>query len=1773
MKFNKPAVWIPFCFLLLNGLGLWKGLAMWEKHLRAEGGLPGLVQSPADREMLSERETIDWVWDQAVVGADQLGDWSGEAPVQFDPSVAGKFSWVSDRQLRFMPLQDWPVAQVIRMDLSVQSAPRAGRTFLLEDQVTLLGPPQAVLSMEPYVTLEPREIQMRLRLKAPVSRLDLQKHVALLDDQDKALEIAIQETPQPDEFLISTAWWSASSELRLWVKSGLPSLSGSAGAMLADRVFKVKAPQSFSLMGLEVEQPSFGSAEVELSFSEVPALQSVMDGLRIEPEVKFSVGSGRWWRSQSCRVTGDFVPGQKYRLILSEGIRSEQGNVLTEALTRELIIPHREPGLRFAHDGWILNAGGANRVQLETENEGAVHVQLHQIHINNLVEFAVRASGRDTWYYNQNPEQHLGREIWSETLTDLPDGAYELALGEPLAVAGQGVYRLAVEGRNSRKSIDRLIVLSDLGLMARQHGDRFVVWALRLDSAEPVADLEVTLWSDTRQPLARGTTNADGLTELIWEADAAQGNPLVLIAKGENAVGMLTLDKAQPFPGKNGERPYLQSGNEAFVYTSRGMYRPSETINARAIVRGKDFALPGEFPVEWRLQNQAGMTVWKQTVTLSSVGTAEAEIALAPEWPNGRYRLLLSLPGDDAPLWGEAAFYLESFVPPQVVVKADSPDGEEAVGPSFAVTVDAQMLYGAPAAAHLAKAVLTVQSEIFRSSEYPDYSFSDDRKDAFGTWTRPVGEGKTDENGQFQFQVQVPEHLQGPSALRAVVGISVKEFSGREAVTVVSRRVDRVPYYVGVNTTPLGGGELRLDVVGVNPAGDLIQENQALELSWYRLNWQQGYRRDAQGRFTYFSDEIAVKEGGGEIGLDAGRAQRILSLTPDAVYRVVVRDPQSGFSASRNIYLGNAVAAPERADQVVLNLDKESYVAGEEAVLTIYAPFPGQVLVSVESEKLLDTERLLLTDNRGTTRFRVPVSAAPNLWVRATVFRPQPGNGAAPVVRSDGAIPLRMRSEALPQPLTLVVNGQLMPSQEAVIRLTGTPGAEVVVAGVDEGILLLSQFETPDPLGWFLALRRVISQTWDSFDDLMPELGPARFAGEVKMGGGMGAALRKRLNPVDAKRFQPLSWWSGVHTFPESGEVVLKMPMPEFSGTVRWMAVQVSSTGMGAAEAFSKVGRDLIVQQSLPLFLAPGDESFWTFRLHNRSESARTVTLFPSVKGPVELAEGGQVLSLAAGEVRQVSIKIKGRAAAGKALCTLGVKAGEDFWQEQLELAVRPLAAYEERMRSWVLLPGQSLKIEAGDGMFPGTSERWLTGSGLPVMQLAASRAFLLRYPYGCVEQTVSAASVGLYMPDWADGSGAGARAQVEAGIMALWKKQRQDGGFGYWHHRDQVSVPGTFAAMAFLLEAKAQGYEVNARALDTGLNWTRNWLLSEKWRSNGGWENLYMIQACRVLALAGQLDAGWLQRIRERREDLNGYSRVLAAECMVLGGQRPLAMEMLAGLSRVDEGYGWHSGTSGNAELLRVLLRIDPQDGRIPPLVERVLAARNAAGRWANTYENAAVIRAFTAYAKMFPQTEGEIKLGWASADKQAVFLSEIKVALTENQSGTLTNQGEVPMFVALQSGGIPREPVAVENRFRLDRSLIRLNGKVLRNGEAVRSGEMFLLRFRISGVPRRSDYLVLDQGLPAGLEALPASQQDKAWQRLQVANPEKGIEPRHLEVRDDRLYIFPHRVDQELRIFDVLVRAVSSGSYIFPAVVAQDMYDEAMIFRGDESRLEVRP
>ncbi|MCC5847707.1 MAG: hypothetical protein JJU29_06385 [Verrucomicrobia bacterium] len=1763
---RKDWIFLAVAFLLLNGTGLWRGLWLYEQSLSRELADPKLVEMPLEDAVLSGREALKWRWDQPVISDSEVGTAPPLAPVTFSPEVGGDFVWINDRTLQFTPNAPWSPGQAFHTDLETTVTNLQGRVSLTRHHARLQGPPLQFLGGRLMHVEGNQTMEISLRFNQEVHPDDLRKHLRVTDRHGESVSVRLRETPVFGEVFVS-ADLGGGAPLRLSLASGLTSIHGPRGPLQHEQTFSMDLPTRFHLLDMQPEMPTFEPGSIRLRFHTAPDLASLREHLRIEPEVRFSIGNARWFRRDEVVITGDFQPDQRYTVRLGQGVRGQNHRSLDREIESAVIFPKKSPGLKFSHGGEILNAAGSQQVQVEVENEGQLTLSLRRVQDHNLVELLMRKSGQDHYFAQQSPERSLSVPVWREEMELTESGAVTLDLTEALAEAGQGVYRLSVRGRNSKHSINRLVVNGELGLLTRRHQNELLVWVVGLGDGQPVADAEVQVWSSTRELLAEGRSDDEGTLRLPIPKRTGM-EAMALVARNGDRLGVLSMEQAVEFPAENPGRAYLREGHEAFLYTDRGMYRPGETVHFRAIVRGNDFRLPGEFPVQVTLRGPDQLVRHREILPLNDLGTLTQEVTLEADWPNGTYTFALSLPGEKAPEMGRTQVNLESFVPPQIVVDATTPENDEHLPPNFLLKTHSRMLYGGPAADHAVEVSLSVSPETFRSSEHPRHTFSDARKESFSRFTRTIARARTAENGGADFRVEIPDHLQGPSALRAMVGISVREFSGRPAATYISRRIDRHPHYLGLHARAGDGREAELDVVMVTPDGRAVSESHEVTLITSRVNWTSGYRQDANDRWTWFSERVSLEEERETVRLENGRGVFKVRPPADGQWEFAVQHPESQ-STSVELSLGSGFGAPPRANRVAMSFERADYRPGEMAKLSVNAPFAGTALLTVETDRIWSQQLVSVPEGDHELLVEVPDPGAANVWVRLSLVRPLPGRGESPVMLAEGAVPLHLQLGDRDLPLRVEAPARLRPGETVAITLRGEPGAEVVLAGVDEGILLLNDFQTPNPFAFFASLRRYAGRQWDLFALLMPELGDQFQYGDPEMGGGADM-LRNRINPVDAKRFKPLAWWSGTQRFPASGELQVDMPMPEFTGQIRWMAVQAGRNGVGSAEARSQVARPVVTQQSLPLFLAPGDETDWLVRLHNRSDRDAEIEVRLEAEGPVrEISGATESVKLVAGEATILRRRVVAGDEAGVARFRVRFAQGEEAWTDEIELAVRPVHPYRVHERFAVLNPGESLEMKPEDSVHAFHATRALRASAFPALELSGAAGYLLRYPYGCLEQTVSAGMPALFVPDLVgDHVQGGADEIVRATVQRLWTMQVNQGGFAYWPGQSNANFSGTLHALDFLLEAKVRGHEVEAERLQRALDWMRSELNRANWSAENPFANARIAGAARALALGGELDRGWVQRLRERREDFDARGRLLAAEAMIAVGERPLATEMLLGMRAIPgKGQAWYSEISLNAELLRVLLRLNPADERIPRLAEQILEARRN-GRWGHTFENATSLRAMSAYHAAFGRERAPLELRWADGSALA---EDTQLDLGLDFVGILRNHGTEAVYLRELLGGVPREAPEIENAFTIRQRILDTTGQPLEG--PLPSGQNVLLHVKLSGLKTSVEYLAVDLRLPAGLEPLSLNLHRRMHEVVAFQAVRNQFDGANLELRDDRILLFPPVLRGQEAEWYFLLRTVTPGTFTLPAAFAQAMYDPDFEARSEEGRLVVLP
>ena len=729
---------------------------------------------------------------------------------------------------------------------------------------------------------------------------------------------------------------------------------------------------------------------------------------------------------------------------------------------------------------------------------------------------------------------------------------------------------------------------------------------------------------------------------------------------------------------------------------------------------------------------------------------------------------------------------------------------------------------------------------------------------------------------------------------------------------------------------------------------------------------------------------------------------------------------------------------------------------------------------------------------------------------------------------------------------------------------------------------MLTQFITPDPLRFFEARRRLGVGLFDLYGALMPEIDAAVLANQSTPGGGSLAGfagqLRHRLNPVNARRFKPVALWSGPVKTDTDGKADISLTIPEFSGKLRLMAVAVSKKALGTAEANVTVKRPVVVKHSLPRFLAPDDTCRMPITAFNESGTNQEVHISVVTDGALTASFAVIDIMLESGMQFATNIPVSARSLPGVGTVTLSVSSEDTTYSDRTELPVRPPAGRDTLADFGSLAGGSSVVINLPAEWMEETVTNSLWCSGLPSIKLSGSLDYLLRYPYGCLEQTTSASFPLLYLADLTAITKPGSMGTsepagyVQAGIFRLLSMQQYDGSFSYWPRSTQRYDWGSVYAIHFLLEASKAGYSVPPPPLNASLIWLERKLNeSVKDRnsvSESTW-NRYMCNrsyACYVLSRAGRIPHSWLTRLREQVVILDIPTKLNLAGALAAAGMRREAGALLdsvglenAGATKRQTSGNLNSSSRSIAMLLSVWLDIDPHAEIVPILVKHLENTRRN-GCWNTTQENAMALMALGKYARVLLNTQQPF-----SADvtvngcfKGTAVHSQTWYFAEEGISGSqciISNAGPGTLYYFWSSRGIPLNGTVKEEDLQLKvrRSWLDLDGKEINPG-TIRQGDLVIVKICLDTSGVRRENLVIEDLLPAGLEV--ENPNLRTAQTFSWIPKKQNYSLQNLDIRDDRVLIFIQSVSGKM-IYHYAARAVTAGKYVYPPVSAECMYD----------------
>ncbi len=1531
-----------------------------------------------------------------------------------------------------------------------------------------------------------------------------------------------------------------------------------------------------------------------------PRRTAFADYLRVEPDEPVEVVA-----SEMSLCVDGVRHGQSYELSALAGLPARSGEQLPATVAYALTVGDRSPQVGFRGNTYVLPRLGEGLAPLTTVNVGEVDLTLLRINDRNLINEVVAARLGSAL---SAPQTHAvaatsGETVWQGSMAIDGEANKTVVTGIPFAdmeaAPEPGLYLLraanADAGDVARRTTPgtQWIVVSDVGLTSFLGRNGLTVAARSLESGQPMRRVELALLSRNNAVLGEASTDRAGLAEFAPGLVRGTGGnaPAAILAYGDDGDFNL-LDLTRPAfdlsdRGVSG-RP-APGPLDAYLYTERGVYRPGETVHLTALLRDDSADAVADLPLTFIVRRPDGVVSRSAVVADQGTGGYGLAIDLAPGARTGEWTVAAHIDPEAQPV-GRVAFQVEDFVP--VRIRAGVTPQGDALTTDTVVPFDVQAdyLYGAPAADLPASAELIVRPARNPFADWGDYHFGLAQEE-FTPQRRALDIRSTDSTGHSAVDVALANLPDTSHPLEGQLRVSLFDIGGRPVNASATLPVRHGDLWIGLRS--LTGERVRyrdtarFEVITLDHQGRRVAAHGLhYELVYERYDYQ--WYRGAGGRWDYRYVVRDEPRGGDLFDVRGDQASEIAAPVEWGRYRLDVFDPASGAATSLRFTAGwwSAPAAGDSPDRMQVVLDQEGYRPGDTAQIRLTAPFAGEVLLTVANDRVLDSEALSIPADGATLSLDVEEEWGPGVYVMATAYRPLAQSSGDPgPVRAVGVAWLGIDMSDRTLDVALDVPTTITPRQTLSVPITVTgigrrEQAHVTLAAVDEGILLLTDFASPDPADHFYGRRALGLDMRDLYGRLI--LGEAA-RGTVRSGGDGDSS--DNIAGLSVRSTRTVALFSGIVTLDDSGQATIPLDIPDYNGELRLMAVAWSPGAVGHASQPLTVRDPIVSQLSLPRFLAPGDEAQLTLSLHNAGGPAGGYRTALTVSGPVRIE--GPTLSqpdLAADQRITMPLTLVADTV-GVADINLDVEGpGGTAISRSWQIEVRPAQPFTTERLVGELAPDRTLVLDEGLAAqyLPGTVELTASFSNHPNFDMPGLFRDLNRYPYGCLEQTTSSTLPLLYLADVAAAydpafQDTDLRQRAQYGIDRVLGMQRSDGAFGWWSSYDQGDAWLTAYAMDMLTRARELDYRMPAVAYQQGLDFLKNYVSTSQSRNRCDAGTAYALY---VLARAGAADIADLRYYADNC--LRMFPTAMAkgqigAALAAYGDDRRSNEAFATAVSQTRpasfSGMVWDYGSSlrDRAALIALMAEAGKPSGDLLRQAQAV-ADMMANDRWLSTQEQLWMLLAADALA----ENAGPISLSVdgqpADPDRQPFAVQADPETLSAGLR--VTNEGAGTLLRVISVRGVPVDPQpAGGNGFRLRRAFFDLDGNRLDPTQPFVQNDLIVVT--IAGEANTNldhDALVVDL-LPAGFEIENASigggrGMEDVVRRI---NPTPTV---HTEIRDDR-YVAAVDLSPYSQAFRLayLVRAVTPGEYVLPPSFVEDMYLPNYNARTAVERITVVP
>ncbi|MGZ8537480.1 MAG: alpha-2-macroglobulin family protein, partial [Flavisolibacter sp.] len=1077
-----------------------------------------ILESTTARGEVPQLANLTFRFNKSLYSDSLLNNWDSTDYISFEPSIPGRFRWNGPDELVFSPSQpllpatdykasmnkellryskfnDIKNADKIRFHTAPLQLNDAQVTWVLLDETTRKAIPQINLQFNYPVKAEDIKDKLNIEVEGTKTEFAIQG-----SGFSKMVIIRLNSFKSEDQ----------SYETEIIIAKGLKPQKGEFSTSDPIKTtLSIPSPYVLNINNVESEHDGTqGLIHISTSQQLIPG--QVTSFIKFEPALNYAVD----YEDYGITIRSEkFDPEVSYSFTINSGLRGRIGGLLKEDFNGSAAFGQIEPDVKFTNNKAVyLSKKGAGNIEVRITNTQKVKLIISKIYENNLLMAdrhgydPVEESRSDAEYasyeegeYRNYSDATSGDVLYSKEIDtrSLPKSGAGRILNisqfEDRLPDLKGIYHVMIRSADDYWVRDsRFISFSDIGLIAKQGQDKLYVFANSIKTASALEGVTVNIYGSNNQLLGTGATNADGAAEVALSVKNFAGfKPAMVIAKTANDFTYLPFSNSRVNTSRFdvGGKRNNKTGLDAFVYAERDIYRPGEKVNFSVIIRNRNWKNPGEIPVKMKFLLPNGKEFKSFRKSLNEQGATEGSIDIPLSAITGSYSLEVYSSNDV--LLSTKNFMIEEFVPDRLKVNAKLDKPFLRPTESASLQINAINFFGPPAANRKFETEIQVKQKEFISKKFPEHDFSLGKQDAF--FDKDLRQGTTDANGNATEVYTVPGIYANKGLLQVNFYTTVFDETGRPVSKNISSDIFTQDVFIGIKDDrsyyyPLNQ-TVKFQLVAVNKDDRTVSTTANVKVIKHEYNTILA----KSGSYFRYESQKVEKE----------MLLQELTISNNSVFNYVPRSPgnyevrvyRGGASSyvSKTFYSygswggNNSSFEVNTEGQIDIELDKSSYSSGDKAKILFKTPFSGRMLVTLENDHVISYQYVDVNKRTASIDLKLSADHVPNIYVTATLIKPHEVSDI-PLTVAHGFQNITIEEPNRKIPVEITAAKSVRSKTHQKVKVKALPGSYISLAVVDNGILQVSDFKTPDPYGYYYQKKALEVSAFDMYPLLFPEL-------------------------------------------------------------------------------------------------------------------------------------------------------------------------------------------------------------------------------------------------------------------------------------------------------------------------------------------------------------------------------------------------------------------------------------------------------------------------------------------------------------------------------------------------------------------------------------------------------------------------------------------------------------------------------------------------------------